>query len=62
MSDFIILTDDDTYSENSLSIINDVARGIKRKEGENFWIISDREDAIRTGLTVAEPNDIILIA
>ncbi|EKD66851.1 MAG: hypothetical protein ACD_49C00008G0015 [uncultured bacterium (gcode 4)] len=62
LSDFIILTDDDTYSENSLSIINDVARGIKRKEGENFWIISDREDAIRTGLTVAEPNDIILIA
>ena len=62
LSDFIILTDDDTYSENSLAIINDVTRGIKRKEGENFWIISDREDAIRTGLTVAEPNDIILIA
>lgn len=62
LSDFIVLTDDDTYSENSLSIINDVARGIKRKEWENFWIISDREDAIRTGLTVAEKNDIILIA
>ncbi|MCK9272461.1 UDP-N-acetylmuramoyl-L-alanyl-D-glutamate--2,6-diaminopimelate ligase [Candidatus Gracilibacteria bacterium] len=62
LSDFIILTDDDTYTENSLSIIKDVSKGIKRKEGENFWIISDREDAIRTGLTVAEPNDIILIA
>ncbi len=62
LSDVIILTDDDTYSENSLSIINDVAKWIKRKEWENFWIIPDRTDAIRTWLIMAKENDVILIA
>jgi len=33
LSDVVILTDDDTYTEDSLSIIRDVAVGIKRKEG-----------------------------
>lgn len=32
LSDSIILTDDDTYTENSLKIIKDVSMGIKRKE------------------------------
>ncbi len=50
LSDVIILTDDDTYTEDSLAIIRDVSTGIKRKEGENFWIVPDREDAIRTAL------------
>lgn len=62
LSDVIILTDDDTYSENSLSIINDVAKWIKRKEWENFWIVPDREDAIRTALVMIEKDDVLLIA
>lgn len=33
LSDVVILTDDDTYTEDSLAIIRDVAVGIKRKEG-----------------------------
>jgi UDP-N-acetylmuramyl tripeptide synthase len=32
LSDVIILTDDDTYTEDSLSIIRDVSEGIKRRE------------------------------
>jgi len=62
LSDSIILTDDDTYTENSLKIIKDVSMGIKRKEGEGFWIIPSREDAIRTALVMAEAWDIVLIA
>ena len=50
LADVIILTDDDTYTEDSLSIIRQVTTGIKRKEGKNFWIIPSREDAIRTAL------------
>lgn len=34
LSDIVILTDDDTYTENSLKIIKEVSMGIKRKEGE----------------------------
>lgn len=62
LSDFIILTDDDTYTENSLSIINDVARWIKRKEWEKFWIVPSREDAIRTALSISEAWDFLIVA
>ncbi len=62
LSDSIILTDDDTYTEDSLAIIRDVSVGIKRKEGENFWIIPSREDALRTALLMLQPNDILLVA
>ena len=62
LSDVIILTDDDTYTEDSLAIIRDVSVGIKRKEGKNFWIIPDREDAIRTALLMLHPGDILLAA
>lgn len=62
LSDSIILTDDDTYTENSLKIIKDVSMGIKRKEWEGFWIIPSREDAIRTALVMAEAWDVVLIA
>lgn len=61
-SDYIILTDDDTYTENSLSIIKDVIPWIKRKEWDRFWIVPDREDAIRTGILMAWENDVVLIA
>lgn len=62
LSDVIILTDDDTYTEDSLAIIRDVTQGISRHEGESFWIIPDREDAIRTALLMLKPGDILLAA
>lgn len=62
LSDVVILTDDDTYTENSLSIIRDVSVGIKRKEGKSFWIIPDRDDAIRTALLMLRKWDVLLAA
>lgn len=62
LSDVIILTEDDNYTENSLKIIKEVSMGIKRKEGEWFWIIPSRMDAIRTALVIAESGDVVLIA
>lgn len=62
MSDVIILTEDDNYTENGLKIIREVSMGIKRKEGEGFWITPSREDAIRTALVMAEKNDVVIIA
>lgn len=62
LADVIILTDDDTYTEDSLQIINEVKAGIKRQMGENFWIIPNREDAIRTALITAQKGDVILLA
>jgi UDP-N-acetylmuramoyl-L-alanyl-D-glutamate--2,6-diaminopimelate ligase len=62
MADVIILTDDDTYTEDSLAIIRDVTEGIKRREWEDFWIVPDREDAIRTALLMLHPWDVLLAA
>jgi len=61
-SDYIILTEDDDYSEDPTQIIKDVLPWIEKKEWENFWIIHDRKDAIRTALLHAEKWDVILIA
>jgi UDP-N-acetylmuramoyl-L-alanyl-D-glutamate--2,6-diaminopimelate ligase len=61
-SDIVILTQDDDYSEKTESIIKDVLPWIERKEWENFWIIADRKEALRTALITAQKNDIILIA
>jgi UDP-N-acetylmuramoyl-L-alanyl-D-glutamate--2,6-diaminopimelate ligase len=62
LSDVVILTDDDTYTEDSLAIIRDVTEGISRKEGDRFWIIPSREDAIRTALIMLQKGDVLLVA
>lgn len=62
MSDYVILTQDDDYSEKTQDIIKDVLPWIERKEWENFWIITDRVSAIRTALLEAKQNDVVLVA
>ncbi len=62
LSDYVILTQDDDYTEATQDIMKDILPGIERKEWENFWIIPDREVAIRTAFLQAEKDDAILIA
>lgn len=62
LSDVVIVTQDDDYSENTGKIIKDILPGIDRKQGEDFWIIPSRLEAIRTALLMAETDDIILLA
>ena len=62
LSDIVILTQDDDYSEKTQDIISEVVPGINRIEWDNFWIIPNREEAIKTAIITAEKNDIILIA
>ena len=61
LSDVVILTQDDDYSEKTEEIIKDVLPWIERKQWEDFWIIQDRKEAIRTALLTAQENDIIMI-
>lgn len=62
LSDVVILTQDDDYSEKSEEIIKDVLPWIERKEWEDFWIIPTRREAIQTAILMAEKNDVILVA
>lgn len=61
-ADQIILTDDDPYTENRMGIIDQVAGGINRKEGEGFWKIRDRKQAMRFALSLAKEGDTVVIA
>ncbi len=62
LADKIILTQDDDYTENTISIIKDILPTIQRKQWDGFWVIPNREEAIRTAIIWAEDNEIILIA
>lgn len=61
-SDVVILTEDDNYSESVSQIIKDILPWINRKEWDTFWIIPDRENAVRYALLTAEKWDIVLVA
>ena len=61
-ADFVILTNDEPYHEKPEQIIEEIAVGIKNKiEGQNFWKIIDRRDAIKKALEIAQAGDIICI-
>jgi len=69
-ADFVIITDEDPYTEDPRKIIEEVAKGVpqgwekkekQKKEGVNFWKILDRAEAIDKALSLARENDIVLI-
>lgn len=61
-ADFIYLTDDETYTEASQTIIDAVYVGIKTTNAaKKTRIISDREGAIEQSIKDAKPGDAILI-
>lgn len=62
ISDKVILTQDDDYSEKTENIIKDILPWIERKQWEDFWIIPDREEAIRTAIMWIQKWDILVVA
>lgn len=61
-ADYIIVTDDDPYDEDEWQIIENISVGIKREEGDRFWKIPSRGEAIRLVLTLAQEGDTVIIA
>ncbi len=61
-ADFIVLTDDDPYHEDAIAIQEEVAQGIARKEGDRFWKVSSRRQAIRLAMAMAREGDTVIIA
>lgn len=56
--DHIILTNEDPYDEDPRSIVEGLARGIKKHTPE---IIMDRRAAIEKALTIARASDVVII-
>lgn len=61
-SDKVILTSDNPRSEDPNSIINEMMEGVDALSFKKTLSIVDREQAIKTAASMAEKNDIILIA
>ena len=60
LSDIAVVTSDNPRSENPADIIDDILRGMDREMG--VVRIDDRGRAIRRAISLAEPEDVILIA
>lgn len=61
-ADMIILTDDDAGTENRRKILADVKAWISREQGETFFVIPERRDALAFLVAQVKPGDIVLLA
>jgi len=59
LADYAVITNDNPRSEDPQQIINDIIFGIKKN---NYCVIPDRREAIKKAITLAKPQDIVLIA
>ncbi|MBO6517134.1 MAG: UDP-N-acetylmuramoyl-L-alanyl-D-glutamate--2,6-diaminopimelate ligase [Bacteroidia bacterium] len=62
LSDRVILTSDNPRNENPEAILADMQTGIPAQHFKKVLKISNREEAIKTAISLANPRDIILIA
>ncbi|MBI3558779.1 hypothetical protein HY085_00110 [Candidatus Gottesmanbacteria bacterium] len=64
--DIIILTHEDTYSENPEEIINQIEKGVTYKgetlKGLTLLKCFDRREAIKKALELAKPGDVVFIS
>ena len=62
LSNQVILTSDNPRSENPDAIIEDMLQGLDPIQNKKVLVIIDRKQAIKTACTLANPNDIVLVA
>ncbi len=63
LADLTVLTAEDPRTESLEGILEEMAAGAKSRggsEGETFWRVADRGEAIRFALRLARPGDIVL--
>jgi len=61
-SDKVIFTSDNPRSEDPVQIIKDMEAGLPPASRRKYISIVDRKEAIKTAISLAKPEDIILIA
>jgi len=63
LADLMVLTAEDPRTESLEEILEEMAAGARSRggsEGQTFWRVSDRGEAIRFALSLARPGDIVL--
>ena len=61
-ADQVILTSDNPRTENPDSILDDMWPGVPKVKEDHVLRITDRREAIRSGVMMAKPGDILLVA
>jgi UDP-N-acetylmuramoyl-L-alanyl-D-glutamate--2,6-diaminopimelate ligase len=61
-SDRVIFTSDNPRSEDPEQIIKDIEEGLPVAAKRKYISITDRKEAIKTAISLAKPEDIVLIA
>jgi UDP-N-acetylmuramoyl-L-alanyl-D-glutamate--2,6-diaminopimelate ligase len=64
LSDLTVLTAEDPRTESLTDILSEMAAGVEALggvEGRTFWRVPDRGEAIRFGLTLARPGDVVIV-
>ncbi|MDD6210830.1 MAG: UDP-N-acetylmuramoyl-L-alanyl-D-glutamate--2,6-diaminopimelate ligase [Bacteroidales bacterium] len=62
LSDRVIITSDNPRNEEPDAIIRDMLEGVTLSDMNRVLSISDRKQAIKTAVMLAEPGDVILVA
>ena len=65
LADFAIVTSDNPRTEDPDRIIAEVERGVQaegKRRGEDYLVIRDRAEAIRVGVAMARPGDLVMLA
>ncbi len=63
LADLTVLTAEDPRTESLEEILEEMAAGARSRggtEGETFWRVADRGEAIRFALKLARPGDIVM--
>ncbi len=60
-SDLVIVTSDNPRTENPLQIISEIEVGLQKTNCQ-YFVISDRREAIHQAIAKAKSNDVVLIA
>jgi UDP-N-acetylmuramoyl-L-alanyl-D-glutamate--2,6-diaminopimelate ligase len=61
-SDKVIFTSDNPRGEDPLQILADMEEGLPVSARRKFIAIADRKQAIKTAISLAQPEDIVLVA
>jgi UDP-N-acetylmuramoyl-L-alanyl-D-glutamate--2,6-diaminopimelate ligase len=61
MTNYTILTDEESYSENPAIIVDAIAEGLETVRKGNYEIILNRRDAIQRAIEVATPGDTVVV-
>ena len=60
-SDFAIITSDNPRTEDPMTIIEDILKGVSREMGD-YIVVPERRNAIRYAMDIAKKDDIIILA